>query len=296
MPAAWGAASEVTPKFVSRSDPASQWTAIHKGHAFFAYPNNYLIDLKASIIIDVEATRAIRRAEVGAAKTMIDRTEERFGLKPKRLAGDTNYGSAEILGWMVEEKAIEPHVALWEKGERTDGTISRSDFCFDAASDTDQCPGGRTLQQYRRPFKIPRTGVTKDNTRLYRASQRDCGACALKARCRPGQPHRKIPRSIREAAREVVRRLAGTPEYLRSRRERKRSRCCLPISSAFSDLTGCYCEGPAAHETSSCSPPLRRTDESSPNWPAGRLPMADRKQLLRAKGAKTLSSTKERQT
>ena len=78
--AAWGAASEVAPKFISRSDPASQWTGAHKGHAFFAYADNYLIDLKAAIILDVEPTRAIRQAEGGAAKTMIDRTEACFGL------------------------------------------------------------------------------------------------------------------------------------------------------------------------------------------------------------------------
>jgi hypothetical protein len=101
---------------------------------FFAYADNYLIDLKAAIILDVEPTRAIRQAEVGAVKTMIDRTEACFGLKPQRLCGDTAYGAAEILGWMVEEKSIEPHVSLWEKGERTDGTFSRSDFAFDPAS------------------------------------------------------------------------------------------------------------------------------------------------------------------
>ena len=59
--AAWGAASETVPKFVSPSDPAAQWTGAHKGHAFFAYAANYLIDLKAAIILDVEATRAIRQ-------------------------------------------------------------------------------------------------------------------------------------------------------------------------------------------------------------------------------------------
>jgi hypothetical protein len=75
--AAWGAASETVPKFISKSDPAAQWTGAHKGHAFFAYADNYLIDLKAAIIIDVEATRAIRQAEVGAARTMIERTEDR---------------------------------------------------------------------------------------------------------------------------------------------------------------------------------------------------------------------------
>lgn len=34
--AAFGAASPVTPKFISPSDPAAQWTGAHKGHAFFA--------------------------------------------------------------------------------------------------------------------------------------------------------------------------------------------------------------------------------------------------------------------
>src|SRR6516165_4461986 len=89
--AAFGAASEVTPKFVSPSDPAAQWTGAMRGPAFFAYADNYLIDVKVGIIMDVEATRAIRQAEVGAAKRMIERTEQRFDIKPKRLAGDTAY-------------------------------------------------------------------------------------------------------------------------------------------------------------------------------------------------------------
>jgi hypothetical protein len=72
---------------------------------------------------------------------MIDRVEERFGVKPKRLIGDTAYGTGEMVAWMVEEKAIEPHVPLWDKGERDDGTFSRSDFVFDADSNTFTCPG-----------------------------------------------------------------------------------------------------------------------------------------------------------
>ena len=220
--AAWGGASEVVPKFISPSDPAAQWTGAHKGHAFFAYADNYLIDLKAAIIVDVEATRASRRAEVGAARTMLDRAEVCFGLKPQRLSADSAYGSAEILAWMVEHKNIAPHVPVWDKGQRTDGTFSRSDFIFDAVSNTYTCPGGKILQQYRRPFTIARTGVTKDKMRLYRASQSDCEACALKARCCPGQLRRKVPRSVHEAARDVARGLAGTPDYLQSRRERKK--------------------------------------------------------------------------
>ena len=128
--AALGAASDVTPKFVSASDPAAQWTGAMRGPAFFAYADNYLIDVKFGIIMDVEASRAIRQAEVGAAGTMIDRTEERFGLKPERLAGDTAYGSAPTLNWLVNEKGIAPHIPVIDKSKRDDGTFSREDFTF----------------------------------------------------------------------------------------------------------------------------------------------------------------------
>lgn len=113
--AAFGAASNVTPKFVSPSDPAAQWTGAMRGPAFFAYADNYLIDVKFGIIVDVEASRAIRQAEVGAAKTMIERAEERFDLKPDYLAADTAYGSAETLNWVVNEKRIAPHIPVVDK-------------------------------------------------------------------------------------------------------------------------------------------------------------------------------------
>ena len=96
--AAFGAATEVTPKFVSPADPAARWTGAHGGQAFFAYSTNYLIDVEHAIIVDVEATTAIRQAEVLAAKRMIERSMDRFGLYPARLMGDSAYGSAEMLG------------------------------------------------------------------------------------------------------------------------------------------------------------------------------------------------------
>src|SRR5499433_808714 len=126
--AAFGAASDVTPKFVSPSDPAAQWTGAMRGPAFFAYADNYLIDVKFGIIVDVEASRAIRQAEVGAAKTMIERAERRFDLKPAYLAADTAYGSAETLNWIINEKKIAPHIPVIDKSVRDDGSLSRQDF------------------------------------------------------------------------------------------------------------------------------------------------------------------------
>jgi hypothetical protein len=121
--AAFAAASPVTPKFISPSDPAAQWTGAHKGHAFFAYATNYLIDTDHCVILDVEATRAIRQAEVGASRTMIDSTENRFGLKPDYLVADSAYGSADNLAWLVKEKKITPYIPIFDKSKRTDGTF-----------------------------------------------------------------------------------------------------------------------------------------------------------------------------
>src|SRR6188508_893587 len=212
--AAWGAASETVPKFISRSDPAAQWTGAHKGHAFFAYADNYLIDLKTPVIVDVEATRAIRQAEVGAARTMIDRTADRFGLKPERLAADSAYGSAPSLDWLVETKAIAPHIPVFDKSRRDDGTFSRSDFQFDEVGNVYTCPAGRRL--------TTRGTVVDDDLVLYRASKLDCTPCLQKSRCCPKEPARKVPRSIFERSRDVARSLVGTELYEQSRRERKK--------------------------------------------------------------------------
>ena len=111
-----------------------------RGPAFFAYADNYLVDVKFGVIVDVEASRAIRQAEVGAAKTMIGRTEERFGLKPERLAADTAYGSAAALNWIVNEKRIVPHIPVIDKSKRADSSLSREDFRFDRERNVYVCP------------------------------------------------------------------------------------------------------------------------------------------------------------
>src|SRR4029450_11080511 len=184
---AWGAASDVVPKFVSPSDPAAQWTGAHKGPAFFAYSDNYLIDVKFGVIVDVEASRAIRQAEVGAAKTMIDRTEERFGLKPDRLAADTASGAAALLNWIVNEKKRPPHIPGIDKSNREDGSLSRQDFTFDKDRNVYVCPQGKLLHT---------TGRIHDGeTVRYLARTSDCGPCPLKSQCCPKTPQRKIPRS-----------------------------------------------------------------------------------------------------
>ncbi len=209
------------PRAVSLTDPSSSWTAAH-GPGVFAYCTNYLIDLDAGIIMDVEASAVNSAAEVNATKTMLDRVEEKFAIKPARLVGDTNYGSSAMLGWLVDEKRIAPHVPVWDKSARNDGTLSRSDFLWDEAANEYRCPEGKPLKSNWRPFKTPRIQITKAGQILYRSSKKECDSCLMKPQCCPNTPTRKIPRSIHEPARDVARAICKTDAYKQSRRERKK--------------------------------------------------------------------------
>jgi transposase len=201
------------PKVISLSDPSSAWTAKANKRVQFGYGLNYLIDIENAVIVDVEATPARTYDEVAAARTMIQRTEERMGLKPQSLAADTAYGTGKFLGWLVGT-GITPQIPVWDKSTREDGTFSRSDFTFDRERNVYVCPAGKLLTT---------TGnVGDDHVLRYLASKRDCDACQLKPQCCPKMAFRKITRDIHEDARDCARALVGTTEFDRSRDERKK--------------------------------------------------------------------------
>jgi transposase len=202
------------PKVISPSDPQSAWTAKANKRVQFGYGLNYLIDIENAVIVDVEATPARTYDEVVATQTMLDRTQERFGLKPKRLAADTAYGTGKFLGWLVKVKKIIPHIPVWEKSDRQDGIFSRSDFRWDRRRGVYVCPNGKLLRT---------SGTVHDGrTLLYRASKRDCDVCPIRAKCCTTADARKIPRDLHEDARDVARRKMKTKAFARSRDERKR--------------------------------------------------------------------------
>ena len=171
------------PKEVSLTDPQAAWVARKNTDPFFAYGANYLIDNKV-LIVDAEGTRASRIAEIAITRTMLDRVGRRFHLQPQRLAADTAYGAVRLLKWLVDHK-ISPHIPVWDKSTRFDGTFSRADFVFDRERNVYICPGGKLLHT---------TGTVIDGSTLrYRASKSDCDICALKLRCSPNTPARQIP-------------------------------------------------------------------------------------------------------
>ena len=179
---------------------------------FFAYDANYLIDNKAGIILDAEGTRANRIVEIAVTQTMVDRVRRRFDLQPQRLVGDTAYGAVRLLKWLVDRK-ITPHIPVWDKSARSDGTFSRADFVFDRERNIYVCPGGGELTS---------TGnIDQGHIIYYRASKNDCSICSLKPKCTTAVV-RKVTRDLNEEVRDRVRALSSTEAFQQSCRERKK--------------------------------------------------------------------------
>lgn len=201
------------PKVISPVDPCSAWTAKANKRVQFGYGLNYLIDVEYAVIVDVEATPARTYDEVKCTEAMIMRTERSLGLKPDRLMADTAYGTGKFLRFVVDAD-ITPYIPVWDKSTRDDGTFSRADFAFDKEKNVYTCPAGKTLTT---------TGhASTDHIIRYLASIRDCKVCPLKSRCCPNMPHRRITRDVNEDARDIARTLTATPEYEKSRDERKK--------------------------------------------------------------------------
>jgi transposase len=208
------------PKVTSLTDPAAAWTNKGQMKVGFAYGTNYLIDLRRAIIVDVEATPARWSAEMAATKTMLKRTRECFGLKPRRLAADAAYGSGLMIGWLMRH-GIAPHIPLLDREHQTKGFFTRADFTFDPQANVFICPGGTQLRS---------TGlVREDGTMPYWASTKDCRACGLKPRCTKGEK-RVVTRNLFEAEREYVRALKGTEAFEVSAKERRK------VEMAFAHL------------------------------------------------------------
>jgi hypothetical protein len=206
------------PKSLSLTDPQAALTSKGRSKIAFAYGTNYLIDTKAAIIVDVEASPARWTAEVAATRTMIERAAKRFGLTPKRLAADTAYGSGGNLAWLMQ-RGIEPHIPVLDRSAQTNGVFTRNDFTFDRANNAFICPGGKDLRL---------TLERNNGVLIYRARSRDCAHCPLKLQCTTApNGHCPSARMTRCASMSPVSR--PLPRSNNRLANAGRSRCCSRI-------------------------------------------------------------------
>ncbi len=201
------------PKAMSPSDPCAAWTTRGRNKVMFSYSLTYLIDMENAVILDVEATPTRLTKEVDATETMVERVEERFALKPDRIAGDTAYGTGKMLDWLVKRE-IDPHVPVRDQRDvGADGKFVRADFHYDRERDLYICPGGKELKT---------SGTVYDGATLkYVAKRSDCASCPLKPKCTAGR-ERRVQHDVNQDARDYTQQLMQTEAYEQSAVERKK--------------------------------------------------------------------------
>ncbi len=175
--AAFGAATPVEPKFISPVDPAARWTASWGGPAVYAYAPTISSTCSMPSSSTSSPRPRVRQAEVTAAKTMIERTQDRHALWPERLIADTGYGSAEMLEWLVHERGIEPHIPVFDKSAPHGRHLQRAPTSdYDRKADTTSARPESCCRQRQKAYRNPRPLVDEDGMLRYRASKLDCDA------------------------------------------------------------------------------------------------------------------------
>jgi transposase len=206
-------------EMVSTTDPDAIWTTKGSGTARMAYYDNYLIDTTSRVIVDVEATPALSRQEMVAARRMVERVEK-LGLRPESLGADKAYGSGEFLAWLLA-RGVQPHIPVIDRRHQTGGRFTRDQFRYEPAENVYFCPEGKPLR-YRGAHRTERGSS-------YCSTAAQCQGCPQKMRCTP-TAYRTLFIHLDEPARRVARALASTPAYERSRRTRYK------IEALFAEL------------------------------------------------------------
>lgn len=198
------------PAELSRTDPAAAWSS-RTVRGRFGYALNVLIDTPSGVALDLEASPARFAAEVDAGRDMLARIAEQFGCRPKRVAADTAYGSAEFLAF-VRDRGATPHIPVMERSEQAKGKFPRAAFTYDREQDRYICPAGKRLGH----------GGFDQRTKahIYVARASDCQACPLRSQCTSGRL-RRVTHSADEDARDLARAEMQTELYKRSMRLRR---------------------------------------------------------------------------
>jgi transposase len=204
-------AHESGAKYLSPTDPAAAWNT-KEGRGRFGYFTNYMIDTAHAVIVDVEATPARLAQEIKATKAMLNRVEEKHGIRPHRLAADKAYGTGPFLAWL-SERDITPHIPVLDRQQQTGGLLPREAFTFDPKRNVFICPQGKILKH--------RTARQKEKIHMYRATAGDCIRCSIRQQCTRG-PKRTLSVPFDEAVRQDVIALQNTEGFQNSRRLRKK--------------------------------------------------------------------------
>jgi len=208
------------PMKISTTDPEAALSS-KRGTSEFAYYDNYLVDNRSCIIAGVTATPALLSQEIIAARQMLERAKERFGLQPVSVAADKSYGTGEFLSWL-SNRQMTPYIPVLDRKQQTKGFYTQHEFTHIPEENAYRCPAGHLLHYIG--LSRGAQGFT------YSAKPSQCQNCSHKPACTPSSTRRTLRVNWYEDVREHVRKLSQTPEFANARRARNK------IEALFSEL------------------------------------------------------------
>lgn len=142
---------------------------------------------------------------------LIQRVRFRWHLHPKRVVGDTAYGTAVTIT-TLETQGIRVYTPLpdWESRTPFYGT---SRFTDDADKDEYRCPQDQPLRRRKAKYT---EGVV-----VYQAEAATCNACPLKAACTASNHGRQVRRPFQAEYLDRVRAYRQTALYQQAIRKRQ---------------------------------------------------------------------------
>ncbi len=207
------------PLKISTTDPESALSS-KRGASEFAYYDNYLVDSRSCVIAGVMATPARLSQEIVAARQMLERAKERFGLQPVSVTADKSYGTGEFLSWL-SDRQIAPYIPVLDRKQQTNGFYTQHEFTPVPEEKAYRCPAGELLRY---------SGMSRGSQGfVFSAKPSQCRNCSRKPACTPS-PQRTLKINWYEDVREHVRKLSQTPEFAVARRARNK------IEALFSEL------------------------------------------------------------
>lgn len=196
----------------SKTDPDATPMRHGKEKLRLGYHTHYVVDGgKSRVILNALVTSS----EVMEQQPMLDllwRTSFRFHLRPRRVTGDTAYGTRANIA-AVERAGIRAYVNLKERGNPDKRFFSPSMFVYDEEQDLFRCPEGQELTPWN-------SGDSREGRR-YKAKTKVCAACSIRAQCTPNKRGRTIFRHFDEGYVDRVRAYQGTLPYEKALRKRR---------------------------------------------------------------------------
>src|SRR6266705_566809 len=204
----------VNDRLMSRSDPDAAAVRRGGGDSRPRYHHHRAVDDQKGVITAVETTPG-SIPENKKLLGLIEQHEKNTGSKVEVAIADHKYGTQEnyvacaergTASHMGDATAKQNHV-------RSQGIFPESAFRYDPVKDIYRCPAGESLK--------PRRLHWAKRTMEYKAPQRVCAGCLLRAHCTRASNGRTLKRHEKQAALDLARVQARSPAAERDRRRRR---------------------------------------------------------------------------